>query len=212
MAITSETNRTAELATNSSETEFDFPMLIHDESELLVFYKTTGGTYSQIVLNTNYTVEFGESGGTVTTIGDDSPYAEGSILIIRHLPITQQTNWMYNDNHTEQTHQDDFDRAAMRDLQIQEQLDRCPGFSITSSTKNIEFPEPSADKLIGWSSESDELENKVVVTGITIPAMTQGSVPFGNSAGSLTQDNDNFYYDDANNTLRVKRLLVGGVF
>lgn len=226
MSITSEANRTAELATDGVETEFDFSLLIHAESELEVYYKATGGSYSQLTLNTHYTVEFTASGGTVTTIGGSSPYAAGSILIIRHLPITQLTNWLYNDNHTEQTHQDDFDRAVMRDLQIQEQLDRAVGFAIHSSTKDIEFPEPLADAHIGWNSAGDDLENKV--EGITIPALTPGSVLFADAAGVINQDNDNFYYNEADKRLGIKnktptsevdvtgtvtmtRLLAGGV-
>jgi hypothetical protein len=159
MSVLSEANRTAELTTDGVETDFDFSMLIHAESELLVFYKATGGSYSQLTLNTHYTVEFGEAGGTITTIGGSSPYAAGSIVIIRHLPITQQTNWLYNDNHTEQTHQDDFDRAVMRDLQIQEELDRSPKFPVHSSTKDITFPEPAAGESIRWNSAGDDLIN-----------------------------------------------------
>ena len=160
MSVLSEANRTAELATDGVETEFSFSLLIHAESELQVWYKVTGGDYSQLTLNTDYTVIFGTDGGTITTTGGNSPFVAGSILMIRHLPITQQTNWLYNDNHNEQTHQDDFDRSTMRDLQIQEQLDRAVGFSITSETTGIEFPEPSSDKMIGWNTAATELENK----------------------------------------------------
>lgn len=212
MSVTSETNRTAELSTDGVETEFDFSMLIHADTELEVYYKATGDDYAQLTLNTHYTVLITQDGGTVTTIGGSSPYAAGSILIIRHLPITQQTNWLYNDNHTGQQHQDDFDRGVMIDLQIQEQLDRCPQFPIHSPTTGITFPEPYADAHIGWDSAGVDLENKVILAGITIPAMTQGSVPFADGAGALTEDNTNFFYDDANNTLRIKRVLSGGVF
>lgn len=212
MSITSETNRMAALATDGVETEFDFTLLIHAESELQVWYKVTGGDYAQLTLNSHYTIEFNSAGGTVTTIGGSSPYAAGEILLIRHLPITQQTNWLYNDTHSEQAHQDDFDRSVMRDLQIQEQLDRCVGYDLTSDHVNIIFPDPYADAYIGWNSAGDELENKVVLVGITIPAMTQGSVPFADGAGALKEDNDNFFYDDANNTVRVKRALTGGVY
>lgn len=212
MSILSEANRTAELSTDGVETGFDFDLLIHAESELQVWYKVTGGDYSQLVLATDYTIEFTPAGGTVTTKGGSSPFAAGSILMIRHLPITQQTRWTYNDIHTSKAHEDDFDRAVMRDLQLQEQLDRCPQFPIESPTTGITFPEPFADAYIGWDSAGVDLENKVILVGITIPAMTQGSVPFADGTGALKEDNANFFYDDANNTLRVKRQLTGGVY
>lgn len=159
MAITTENNRTAELTTDGVETEFDFSMLIHADTELKVFYKATGGDYSQLTLDTHYTVVFTEDGGTVTTIGGDSPYAAGTILIIRYLPLTQLTNWLYNDNHTEQTHQDDFDRSVMRDIQQQEELDRCPKFETHSSTLDIVFPEPDAGKSLRWNAAGTDLIN-----------------------------------------------------
>ena len=50
------------------------------------------------------------------------------------------------------------------------------------------------------------------ITGLTISGITQGSVLFAGASGVLSQDNSNFFYDDANNTLRVKRQLSGGVY
>lgn len=179
MSITSEINRSAEFTTDGIETDFDFDLLIHADTEIQVWYQVTGGDYVQLTLDTHYTVVFTEDGGTVTTIGGDSPYAAGKILIIRHLPITQLTNWLYNDNHTGQTHQDDFDRSVMRDLQIQEQLDRCLGFAIHSGTFGIEFPEPVADNLIGWNAAGDALENKDDVTGLMSLPPADGNFTVG---------------------------------
>ena len=179
MSITTETNRTAELTTDGSETGFDFSLLIHADTEVEVWYKATGGRYSQLTLNTHYTVVFTESGGTVTTIGNDSPYAAGVILIIRNIAFTQQTNWLYNDNHSEQQHQDDFDRSVMRDLQIQEQLARSPKFLTTSSTVDITFPEPVANEIIGWNAGGTDLAN-ISISAIAVLVADEiiaGTVP-----------------------------------
>lgn len=159
MAVTTENNRTDELITDGVVEEFDFSMLIFDKSEVEVYYKPDDGRYNSLLLDTNYGVTFTEDGGTVSTNGYSAPLAAGKLLIIRHLELTQQTNWLYNDNHTEQTHQDDFDRAVMRDLQIQGELNRCPKFPIHSSTKDITFPEPQVGYLIGWNSAGDNLTN-----------------------------------------------------
>lgn len=166
MAVTTEINRTAELTTDGAETEFDFGMLIHADSEVQVWYEVAGGDYALLTLGTNYTVSFTEDGGTVTTIGVDSPYAAGKLLIIRHIELTQKTNWLYNDNHSEPQHQDDFDRSSMRDLQIQELLDRAVGFAITSPTTGIEFPEPSAGEYIAWNDAGTALQNRAALTSL----------------------------------------------
>ena len=159
MSITTEINRTAELTTDGAETDFDFSLLIHDESELQVLYKVTDGSYSQLTLNTDYGVVFTEYGGTVSTDGYIAPLAAGTLLIIRHIELTQQTNWLYNDNHSGTQHQDDFDRSVMRDLQMQEELDRCPKFLLSSSTTGIGFPEPDANQIIGWNAAGTNLTN-----------------------------------------------------
>ncbi len=177
MSITSEINRTAELITDGAETEFDFALLIHDDSEVQVWYEVTGGSYTQLVLDTDYNVVFTELGGTVTTIG--VPLAAGKLLIIRNILLTQQTNWLYMDNHSEQQHQDDFDRSVMRDLQIQEQLDRAVKFDITSSTTDIAFPEPEANTFIGWNAVGTALENKDDVTGLVSLPVTDGNFIVG---------------------------------
>lgn len=160
MSITTENNRTAELVTDGSETEFDFSMLIHDESEVSVYFKATGGSYAQLTLNSDYGVTYTEYGGTVSTDGYTAPLAAGTLLIIRHIDITQQSNYVYNDIHTGQRHQDDFDRTVMRDLQIQELIKRAVKFAIHSSTKDIAFPEPEANKYVGWDSAGAALTNK----------------------------------------------------
>ncbi len=179
MSITTEINRTAELTTDGVETEFDFSLLIHADTELEVYYEVTGGSYTQLTLGTDYTVVFTESGGMVTTIGGSSPYAAGKILIIRHIELTQQTNWLYNDNHSEQQHQDDFDRSVMRDLQIQEELDRSPKFPTYSETVDITFPEPEANALIGWNAAGTDLENKDDITGLVSLPVTDGNFIVG---------------------------------
>ena len=159
MTITSEDNRTEEQTTDGIETEFDFDMLIHADTEVQVWYEVTDGEYIQLALDTNYTVIFTDDGGTVTTIGPDSPYAAGKILIIRHIALTQVTNWLYNDNHTGPQHMHDFDRSAMRDLQLQDTLDRVVTLAIHSSTTGIILPEPEANELLGWNAAGTNLAN-----------------------------------------------------
>jgi len=190
MSVVTETNRTAELTTDGVETSFDFSLLIHADSWLEVWYKVTGGDYSLLVLDTHYTVVFTEDGGTVTTIGGDSPYAAGKLLIIRHPPLTMFTNWLYNDNHSGQQHQDDFDHRSISDIWIQEQLDRCVGFAIHSPTSGIEFPEPAADNIIGWNAAGTELENKEVVEGIVLLPPADSNFIVGDGAEWIVESGD----------------------
>ena len=160
MTVATETNRTAELTTDGVVEDFDFDMLIHATSEVQVWYEATGGAYTQLTLETDYGVVFTEDGGTVSTNGYTAPLAAGKLLIIRHIPGTMETNWLYLDNHSEGQHQSDFDRSVMRYLQLLEQIERAVKFAITSDTKDITFPEPVANQMIGWDAAGTGLENK----------------------------------------------------
>ena len=180
MAITTETNRTDELTTDGVETDFDFALLIHDESWLQVKYKAdAGGDYTDLVLDTDYGVVFTESGGTVSTEGYRVPLADGKLLIIRRPPLTEKTNWLYNDNHTEQTHQNDFDHRSMCDIWLLEQLDRCPKFPIHSDTVDITFPEPVANEIIGWNAGGTDLTNMSIsaIAVLVSAEIIAGDVP-----------------------------------
>jgi AAA15 family ATPase/GTPase len=159
MSVTTEKNRMEAYTTNGVVTDFDFDLEIYEESEIEVWYRETGDTYSQLTLNTDYGVTFGDGAGTVTTEGFRAPLPDGHLLLIRHLDILQETNWFNNDSHSEDQHQTDFDRCIMIDLQQQEELDRCPKFLKSSDTKNITFPEPAAVNLIGWNEAGDDLQN-----------------------------------------------------
>ncbi len=160
MAITTEANRTAELVTDGSETDYGFDMLIYDESHVDVYFRATGGSFALLTLNTDYGVIFTEYGGTVSTSGFTAPLVAGTLLIVRHIPDTQQSNYLYLDSHSEIQHQDDFDRAVIRILQLLEQIERAPQFAIHSPTTGIAFPEPVANQLIGWNGGGADLEKK----------------------------------------------------
>lgn len=200
MTVSSETNRMAEVSTDGSETDFDFDLLIYAADELKVWWKATGGNYGLLTLETDYGVVFTESGGTVSTDGYRAALAAGTLLIIRDIDFTQETNWLYNDNHSEQAHQDDYDRSAIRDLQLQEYIDRCPKFEISSSTVDIAFPEPEAGSFIAWNSDADDLENTSISTIASyVASVLDGTeVPVIGSAGMELLKPGNEAGDDGN--------------
>ena len=162
MSILTEKNRMTAATTDGSETEFDFDIQIDAADELQVWHKETGLNYYRLTLNTDYGVTFTESGGVVSTDGFRAPLVAGTLLLIRHIDITQETDWVFNDNHTGPQHESDFDRSVTRDLQQQEELDRCPKFLTTSGTTEITMPEPEAASFITWNTDGDDLTNTTI--------------------------------------------------
>ena len=201
MSITSEKNRMAAYTTDAVETEFDFDFLIHAASEVQVWHKETGLNYYRLTLNTHYGVVFTEAGGTVSTDGFRAPLIAGTLLIIRHIDITQETNWIFNDNHTGPQHEDDFDRSVMRDLQQQEEIDRSPKFLSTSGTTEITMPEPEAASFITWNTDADDLTNTTiseiasevasVLEGTEVPVIGSAGLEM-TKPGNVAGDNGNW--------------------
>lgn len=220
MTIATESNRMAAYATDGIITGYDFDFEIYDEAEVEVWYRESGKAYSQLGLNTDFGVTFGDGAGTVTTDGYRAPLQAGALLLIRHLNILQETDWFNNDSHSEDQHQIDFDRGCMIDLQQQEELDRSPKFIKTSSTRLITFPEPEADRLISWNGDADNLKNITLAeiaqyvasllnnySAPTTPATGQEILAPGNVAG----DDGNFLLvidDDGHLIFRVKVVGV----
>lgn len=187
MSVTTEANRTSELTTDGVIEDFDFSMLIHNKTWLQVYYQPTGGSYTQLTLDTDYGVVFTEDGGTVSTAGYTAPLLAGKLLIIRRPPLTQTTNWLYNDNHSEQTHQDDFDHRSICDMWFLEQLDRCPKFPTYSGTKDITFPEPVANEIVGWNAGGTDLAN---ISTSALAVLIAADIELGEVPENLTDLSD----------------------
>lgn len=133
MSVSSTTNQV--IYTGSGTTgPFDFTFKIFVNTDLLVQkYTIASDTSTDLVLTTDYTVTInGDLGGTVTlTASLSSSY---KLVITRQLPMTQAINYVPNDPFPAETHEEGLDRAAMRDQQLQEQLDRCVQVVAGSST------------------------------------------------------------------------------
>lgn len=123
MSVSSTTNQV--IYTGSGTTgPFDFTFKIFVNTDLVITkYTIADGTTTTLTLTTDYTVTIdGENGGEVNLVSAlSSAY---KLIITRTLPLTQSVNYVENDPFPADTHEEALDRAAMRDQQLQEQIDR----------------------------------------------------------------------------------------
>jgi len=124
MSVTSTDNQI--LYTGSGTTgPFDFDFKCFATTDLLV-QKLTIATEAIVDLTetTDYSVALDEDGtGAVTLVAVlSSAY---KLVITRVLPLTQEVAYVEGDKFPAVTHEEALDRAAMRDQQLQEQIDRC---------------------------------------------------------------------------------------
>lgn len=156
MTLSSTTNRVA-YAGNGSTVEFAVPFLFADNGHIVATLRGADGTevaWSEI---TDYNLSgAGEpAGGTLTAAV--APADQETLVIRRVVPLTQETDYVENDPFPAETHEQALDLAAMRDQQLQEQLDRTLRFPITDTSPLPELPSfnSRASKLLGFDSSGD---------------------------------------------------------
>jgi hypothetical protein len=149
---------------NGSTTTFAIPFAYFEEGDVVVVLRdesVTPATEQTLTVITNYTL----TGGTATTLPTDvemivAPTSDEKLLVKRAVPLTQQLDYVEGAQFPAEDNEEGLDRSAVRDQQLQEQLDRAVLFSESSATTNITFPDPEADKFIAWNTAGDNLENR----------------------------------------------------
>lgn len=155
-------------ACNGVTKVFPYTFRILDESHLQVILRDADGNETVLVLNTDYTVSGVDAagGGNVTTT---TAYAAGyTIVVLRDVPIDQETDYVENDPFSAESHEEALDKLTMIVQQQQEQIERCLKVPESSDLSGSDLElEPSASKVIGFDAAA---------TAITTYATTAGTV------------------------------------
>lgn len=160
---------------------FDFDFKCFVSSDLLV-QKLTIATEAIVDLTetTDYSVTIDEDGtGHIdTVVAVTSAY---KLIITRQLPLTQEVSYVENDKFPSSSHEEALDRAAMRDQQLQEQIDRCvkssPGVavptieSINAAVSAAQAAQTAAE-LAETNAETAEANAEAYQQGLTATSTT----------------------------------------
>lgn len=160
MTVTNQVNKVI-FAGTGAQTVFAYTFRIFEDSDLVV--KTiviTTGVEVTLVLNSDYTVTGagGPSGGDVTLLIAAPPSTQ-EIVIQRVLPLTQETDYVENDDFPAESHEEALDRLTMIAQQINEVSNRALVISINTSGLIITLPPPEANSPIGWDPTATFLIN-----------------------------------------------------
>lgn len=132
MTVSTTTNR-VDYTGNGSTTVFSFTFRIFADTDLVVTTANDLGVETELVLGDDYTVSgVGSYNGGSITLG--TALTNGYAMTIqRVLPFTQETDLRNQGAFYAETHEDVFDRMAMVNQQLQEQIDRSAKLPVTSS-------------------------------------------------------------------------------
>lgn len=174
MTVASTTRRKS-YAGNGVTTEFDTSPVVFFESENLVVYvKDADGTITTLVEGTDYEVviivdaePLGNGNVVLGTVdlGDGAdPYGAPAVgqtlIILRELDITQETDLANNDASDAEVYEEALDRIVMLLQEQDERMDRSFMLADTDlSGASVTIPTPEASTLLGWNADGDALQN-----------------------------------------------------
>lgn len=166
----SSTTRSVSFSCNGSTYSFDFPFKIFEEGDIRVFIRDSDGVETELTYTTNFEVSNDagsyESGGTVTTVsyatGARATYAWASgntLIIMRDLDRTQETDYVQNTKINMGTLENDFDRAMMIIQEIDEIADRALVAPIEDGSLDMTLPLATdrASRYLAFDSDGEPI-------------------------------------------------------
>lgn len=165
---------------NAVTTAFSFPYTFFSSTDLLVYL-------DGVLQASGYTVT-GGSGASGTVTFSSAPASGVIVTISLSLPYTQLDDYVENQSFPAQTLEAGLDKAALRDQQLNNRLNRALVFPDTlTGALSGELPQPEDGKLLSWSGVLGRIVN------VTIGAIANLTTVFtGLSA------NDFLVYNGAN--------------
>jgi len=167
MSISNTTNTIRE-AGNGSKTAFDFPFKIYSVTDLKVYkVLNSNETRTLMVYGTDYTVNISTTaeGGTVTYV--TAPTSLQDSFIERDRTYNQSVNIPAVGGVREEQLETGLDKLCILILQLLKKVQLSLKFVSSSPLTDVEVPQPSAGKVLGWSDDELTLENLTLVQTTT---------------------------------------------
>lgn len=145
---------------------------------------TASGVETDLTYTTDFTVAINADGvgGTVTLV-DPAGVGSGTLTVYRETTNTQESDYDDYNQFPADTLENDLDKRTMVAQESAEALARTAKLPISVTGADPELPVPSANKLIGWNSDGDGLENKTA-----LDTDVQAACEAAQAAAELAQD------------------------
>jgi hypothetical protein len=157
MTVSSSTARVS-YSGNGSTVDFAVGFYFLENSHLQVIIRAANGTETVKTITTDYTVAGAgnPAGGTVTML--TAPVSGETLVVVRNVPLTQQTDYQANDPFPAETHEEALDKLTMLTQQLQDGLTRSIKLSRTNTMSSTEFTVGAADranKILAFDSAGE---------------------------------------------------------
>lgn len=157
MTVASSTARVS-YSGNGSTTSFSVTFYFLEDSHLQVIIRSSTGTETIKTLGTDYTVTgAGNPAGGAVVFGT-APASGQTVVIVRDVPLTQQTDYQANDPFPAESHEEALDKLTMLSQQLQDAVDRSIKLSTTNTMTSTEFTvgaSARANKILAFDSAGE---------------------------------------------------------
>lgn len=191
MTISNTTSRVTHHGNDVAES-FSFDFKIFADSDLVVTYVDSGGTETDLVLDTDYSVTTvdGVEGGSIDFPLGGSAYstlATGEDLVLyTDIPLLQSVDLPNQGPFHPDVHETFFDKIIRIAQQIMELIGRQPAVPVSVTLSSNELPAPSAGNAIGWNADGDGFANITDLNGTAVSPFMETVLDDTTAAAALT--------------------------
>lgn len=194
MTVETEVAKAGPYTGNGVNAEFAFAFPIKAAGEIRVVEADADGVETELVLTTDYTVVFGASSGTVTTV---EPLADGhKLVIVRDMEFVQETDFDNQGGYYPQTTEDAFDRVEMKLQQLREEVSRAIKANVTEDSIDDIYAALLAAKDAAASSASSASDSADAAAASAIEA-AEAVAAVDTDSGSVYLDSAALFHIDA---------------
>lgn len=171
MTITTENYAPLRYSCNGVATSFSITWPFEDNTDInAVYVASSKASPTTLTLNSNYTLSGGSGGtGTLTTSGNDpqgnNPYDNGTIIITRDTPITQQVDYRTTRAFSPIITERALDKLTKAIQERESNIDFCLKIPSTSNISSIDtiLESPTANGTLVWNAEATK-----IISGSTV--------------------------------------------
>lgn len=145
---------------NGATKDFSFGFNMIDRDYCRVFLQDIEtGQQTQKTIEVDYTLNFGDDGGTVSM--NVAPTENEYIVIYRDVDLSQKSDFRVGEGFSAVKIEDEFDKQMAAIQQMEDGLNRAPKVA-EGYTINLTLPAPNAGKTLIWNEEENGFKNSTV--------------------------------------------------
>lgn len=177
---------------NGTSDTYSYTFRVDDKNQISVFETDNLGVETELTVDTDYTVnDIGnDAGGTIVRVAGNLP-ADYEWYIRANYKYTQLTAFASQGGFFPEVHESAMDKLTFLIQQLLDSVSRAIKLGDSySGVADPELPEPESEKVIGWNTDGDALENyDNPIQSVTSAAASAAAALVSENNAATSEDN-----------------------